>query len=154
MQKEGNMFSWYIHSTWDGSKFILTVPLHQKALLIAGFFLLIGLLYLLKSGHWARNALYVAGVILAYGFLMYSSELTFDRTNGTATLKTFQFYHWSTSTYPLDHIDRIYVSTGSTTSMLKIQFTDGSTTSIDFLDQTGGKDQVAYAANQWLGHAQ
>ena len=85
---------------------------------------------------------------------MFCSTLRLDRASQAATLRVFQYYHWSTYTYPLKDIDRIYVSTGSTTSQLRIQFSGGSTTSFDFLDQNGGKDEAAYAANRWLRDAQ
>ncbi len=146
------MFSWNVYSTWDNAKFILTVPLHYIMCSIALFFILIGLLFALKSGHAVRNLLVIAAALIAFGFLTYSSQLTLDRAAGTATLREFQYYHWSTVTYPLKEIDRIFVRTGSTTSQLNIQFTGGSTTSFDFLDQNGGKDEAAYAANHWLGN--
>ena len=148
------MFSWTIHSTWDSSQFILTIPLHYIALLMFGFVTLLVLLFQFKSGHGFRNVLILGAAITFYGFLMLSSELRLDRASQTATIRRFQYYHWSTYTYPLKDIERIYVSTGSTTSQLRIQFVGGSTTSMDFLDQNGGKEEAAYAANHWLSDGQ
>ena len=116
------MFSWNIHSTWDSSQFVLTIPLHYIALVMFGFAILLVLLFQLKSGHGLRNMLITGAAVVFYGFLMLSSELRLDRASQTATLRRFQYYHWSTYTCALKDIDRIYVSTVSTTSQLNIQF--------------------------------
>jgi hypothetical protein len=146
------LFSWSIHTLSNSSKLVLIVPMHYMMVIVLSFGILIAMALTMKAGHGLRNLLIFAFVVLAYGFMTYSCELTLDRANGTATFKEFQYFHWRTHTYPISHIDSARVSTGSTTSRIDLQFTDGSVLPLTFLDQNGGKEEAVYAVNQFLGN--
>jgi hypothetical protein len=79
----------------------------------------------IKREHPWRNLAISLAILTVYGFLSSRSEFTLDRSTGKATLRQFDFFHWTTQTYDLSQIDRLYVSTGSTTSQIRIQFADG-----------------------------
>lgn len=144
------MFSWSIHVVSDSSKLSLIVPMHYMMLVVLSISVLVVLTLTMKAGHGWRNLLILACVAMAYGFLSYSSELILDRQSDRATLREFEFFHWRTQVFPLERIDNVYVGTGSTTSQMMVRFTDGAATPITFLDQNGGKEQAAYAVNQFL----
>ena len=81
------MFSWSVHSTWDSSHFVLTVPLPYIMLLVSGFALLLILLFNSRQVMVCGNVLILAAAIAFYGFLMYGSTLAFDRASQTATIR-------------------------------------------------------------------
>jgi hypothetical protein len=145
------MFHWSIFTSSDPTHFVVSVPLHYMAFLVSLPAVLGVLVFGLKAGHPVRNCSVLAVLLLACGFLGYSSELTIDRASGKATLREFEFFHWSTRTYDLNQIRRMYVATGATTSQLRLQFSDGKVRSLSFMDQYGGKDEVAYKANTFMG---
>lgn len=108
---------------------------------------------LIKPKHPVGNTLIALGFLLGYGFLIYGTRLTLDLSTQTATLREFQFYHWSEHTYPLSQIHGVFVRTGSTNDALELQFSNGDTRPISFMDQYGGKEKAAFRINQFLAQS-
>lgn len=73
-----------------------------------------------------------------------------DREAGTVTFGAFQFFHWNTRTFPIDSIAGFSVRTGNTSDALEMQLTSGSMITLSLMDQYGGKEKMAYLANQFL----
>ena len=144
------MFHWNIFTTADATRVVLTVPIHYMLLFftLPVIFVVFGLS--IKVGHAARNYGLLVLILLAYGYFGYGSALTLDRSTGKAVLREFEFYHWTAKTYNLDHVAQIYVATGATTSQLRMQFNSGQILSLSFMDQYGGKEEVARKANKFL----
>lgn len=149
------MFGWGVHVIEQPARLILIVPFPWVFMLIfTPVVTVFGFIYVLSSsGHYWRKGLILAAVILVYGFVCSASELTLDVPSNTATLREFEFFHWSVDRYPLSDVDRLIVRTGSQSSALLLQFRDGSVEYISHQDQTSGKQEAAYKVNAWLARS-
>ena len=78
------------------------------------------------------------------------STTTFDRAANTATVEDFWLLHISTRQFPLNQIANVNVRTGDVVSMLRLQLTGGTEIDLSPNDSRGGKERVAYNANQFL----
>jgi len=147
------MFHWSIFTAADTTRLVLTVPIHYMLFFFTLPFIFVVFGLSIKIGHPVRNYGLLALILLAYGYFGYGSELTLDRSTGKAVLRQFEFYHWTTKTYNLDHVAQVYVTTGATTSQLCMQFNSGQALSLSFMDQYGGKEEVARKANEFLAES-
>lgn len=146
------MFGFSIRVLQDPSRLVVTDPISYWSILIGALVTLYPLwLFLTPKYHSKRKALLCLCVLLIWLCFTSATRLTLDRVTGTAQLEKFAFLHWSRQSMPLTRIDRALVRTGSTTSQLAIQYTDGSLALFSGLNQMGGKDQAAYAINAFLG---
>ena len=107
-------------------------------------------LFLTPTYRSKRKAILFACLTLLWLCFTSVTRLTLDRTARTARLEEFAFLHWSSQTMPLDRIDHAFVRTGSTTSQLALQYSDGSVKLFSMLNGMSGKDKAAFAINSFL----
>ena len=146
------MFGTHIHFVQSPSRLTVIGPIDLWLLLGLSVFTLWPLLIFLFKRPLPKKKLAVAAVIafVAFAFLPSGGRLTLNRTQGKATLSRFYFFHWHTITFPLSDLDNASVRTGSTTSQIQLQYTDGSVETLSELNQEGGKDEAVYAINKFL----
>lgn len=145
------MFGWGVHVIEQQTQLVLTVPFPWVfiALCTLGMGIPV-MLGMSGRGHFWRKGLILAGLGLFYGLYGYTSELVLDVPTKTATLREFDFFHWSEHKYPLNDVDGLVVRTGSVNSALLLQFRSGSVRHISNQDQTSGKQEAAFQVNAWL----
>jgi hypothetical protein len=88
--------------------------------------------------------------ILIYGLVPSGARLTLDRTEKTATLSKYFFFHWTTETFDLASVEGASLRTGSTTSQIQLQLSGGSSRVMSELNQSSGKDKAVYDINQFI----
>jgi hypothetical protein len=146
------MFGTSVRVLQDSSRLIVTDPINYWSVLFGAVFTLYPLwLFLTPKYRSKRKGLLCFSVLLLWACFSSVTRLTLDRTTSTANLEKFAFLHWSRQSMPLSRIDHALVRTGSTTSQLALQYTDGSLDLFSGPNQTGGKDQAAHAINAFLG---
>ncbi len=135
------------------SRIVVTSPFSVWLMLTLAVFTLWPLVNLLSAKPPSPAKILLFGVIslLVYGFLPSYTQLTLDRTEGTATVRKYEFYHFVTSRYSLSDIANASVRTGSTTDSLQLQLEDGSMIIFSELNQGSGKSEAAFAINKFLG---
>ncbi len=146
------MFGFSVRVLQNSSRLVVIDPINYWSILVAGLVTLYPLwLFFTPKYHSKRKALLCLSVLLIWLCFTSATRLTLDRVTDTAQLEKFAFFHWSRQSMPLTRIDHALVRTGSTTSQLAIQYTDGSLALFSGLNQMAGKDQAASAINAFLG---
>jgi hypothetical protein len=146
------MIGWGIDITQGPSRLIVFTPINILMLLALGVFTIWPLLIFLRQKPMRRRRVIIQVLItlVVYGIFPSGSRVTLDRDAGTATVSRYFFYWWHTQTFPLDDLESAFVSTGSTTSKITLQFADGSVESLSELNQIGGKREAVAAINHFL----
>jgi hypothetical protein len=95
--------------------------------------------------------IWLAISILLFGLLPSGARLTLDKTSNTATLAKYFFFHWTTLTMPLSSLQGASLRTGSTTSQIQLQLSNGDFVLLSELNQSSGKEQAVQDINRFLG---
>jgi hypothetical protein len=147
------IFGFSVDVVENSSQLIVTTPPSIVALLLGAVFTLWPLVIALRTKPLPRHKVLirVTVALIAFGFLLTFSRVTLDRATEMATVGQLFFYHWSSESFPLNHVAGASLRGSATTSRIMLQFTDGSSESLSYSDQTSGKDRAVYAINQFLG---
>lgn len=89
--------------------------------------------------------------VLVYGIVPSGAQLTLDKASNTAILSRYFFYHWETERIARSSINNASLRTGSTSTQISLQLTDGSYRLLSELNQAGGKEQAVHDINRFLG---
>jgi len=150
------MFGTSVHFLQSPAQLIVIGPIDLWLLLTLSLFTLVPLIFLLSRRPLQRTqikaAIFMAVItFLVFGLVPSGSRLTLNRTSNSATLSRYFFYHWHTTTFPLSDLDNASVRTGSGTSQILLQYTNGAVTTLSERNQESGKDEAVYAINKFLG---
>ncbi len=146
------MFGWHVSTQVSATKLVVHDPF-SLGLLLAVFFAALLVYNKCRQRPFPRRSATVWAIllVLAFGLLPSDSTVTLDRTTATGTLSRYNFYHWTTASFPLDALDHAYLTTGATTERITLQFSDGHVASLSANDQMGGKPGAVFAINRFLG---
>ena len=146
------MFGFSVHFEESATQIVVTEPFSFIAIGVAVLITLVSFISL-KSKHFPPTRSMVHGVILVlvWMFALSAERVVLDRDAGTASIEDFQFFHWSRQTLPLSTVDSVRVRTGSTSSAIQLQFTDGHVHSMSGLNQESGKKRSCLCDEQVPG---
>ncbi len=146
------MFGFSVHFEESATRIVVTDPFSYLAIGVALLITLVSYISLKSKGFpQTRSIVHAVVLLLVWMFALSAERVVLDRDAGTVSIEDFEFFHWSRQTLPLSTLDSVRVRTGSTSSAIQLQFTDGHVHSMSGLNQEGGKNEAAYAMNKFLG---